>query len=88
MTDHKCRFCDKDTYLLPGCAKQRSVVCHDHVMIVCPLCGYEAFYLTEMRAVLDRYACFRVSPWCNWGSETPPASTSGGAAVAPGNSGG
>jgi hypothetical protein len=68
----KCRFCDREAPLQIGCTKRRAVVCRDHQMIVCPQCGYEAFYMTGLRAP-DRYVCFRMTPWCcDWVSDGPP----------------
>lgn len=72
----KCRFCDTDAPLRYNCTKQRSAVCRDHQMIACPQCGYDAFYMTEMRSTPDRYVCFRIVPFCcDWVGAAPPGAT-------------
>lgn len=68
---HKCLFCENARTLKPGCDKQSWKVCEDHIMVRCPVCGYGAFWMEGMKAG-DYYACFRVNPWCDWTSLTPP----------------
>lgn len=67
-----CQFCNAPRQLKPGCQKQRWMVCDKHFMVACPKCGHEAFWMEKMKSGRSYYACFRVDPWCNWTSETPP----------------
>ncbi len=66
-----CLFCDNERALKPGCINQRWLVCRNHFMQACPKCGHEVFWM-ENRMGGGCYMCFRVGPWCNWTSETPP----------------
>jgi len=65
----RCRFCDHEQALKPGCAKQRWKVCREHFMLTCPVCGHEAFWMENMKAG-DYYACFSLD--CTWRANCPP----------------
>jgi hypothetical protein len=64
-----CLFCDDERSLKPNCTKQRWKVCGRHFMVICPLCGHEAFWMEGMKRG-DYYACFSLS--CDWTNTVPP----------------
>jgi hypothetical protein len=62
----------KVTKLKPGCEKQRWDVCEDHIVVTCPKCGHQAFWIHTKQHPHGRYCCFRADPWCDWVSICPP----------------
>jgi len=65
-----CLFCDRERQLKPGCQKQRWLVCNEHCMVTCPVCGHQAFWLEKQHGRGGSYACFSLV--CHWMANGPP----------------
>jgi len=66
----QCLFCNREQRLKPGCQKQRWLVCDEHCVVTCPICGHMAFWMENTKNRKSHYACFSLS--CIWTADRPP----------------
>jgi hypothetical protein len=68
MKTAKCKLCDATREV--GNRQPNTFVCLNCIRMTCPRCGDNAYWLETKQHPQGRYCCFRVTPWCDWTSDT------------------